>query len=378
MEILEKIEVIAADDFKRLASQADSNKLFPKEILDFFEPEELELIVHELSLKKMLSFEDRAKFFFYAGKYCANVRNYFLVSLGMVGGALTRFASRNQKKQYLKKIYRDKAICSLAISEPSVGSDISSIKTQYQIDTENYLINGKKKWITLGGLSDFFLLAANGIDGLQLFIVDAQTPGISVSEIDDLMCNRGSHICELTLHNVRVPRTNLLGEDVAVSSNALKQILLTGRCIAAVSSVAMAEAALDEAVLYAKRRLQFGKRIFEHQLIKKKLGDSKTAIAAGKALSVESFRTEFNGTGEAVNNAAMAKYFNSNVVERVTNDCLTAVGAISLTEELELSRYSREAKGFQFIEGTSEVLVQLIANGALMGYPKLWKQKDVE
>jgi alkylation response protein AidB-like acyl-CoA dehydrogenase len=140
----------------------------------------------------------------------------------------------------------------------------------------------------------------------------------------------------------------------------------------------MAEAALDEAVLYAKKRLQFGKRIFEHQLIKKKLGDSKTAIAAGKALSVESFRTEFNGTGEAVNNAAMAKYFNSNVVERVTNDCLTAVGAISLTEELELSRYSREAKGFQFIEGTSEVLVQLIANGALMGYPKLWKQKDVE
>jgi alkylation response protein AidB-like acyl-CoA dehydrogenase len=137
LEILEKIEVIAADDFKRLASQADSNKLFPKEILDFFEPEELELIVHELSLKKMLSFEDRAKFFFYAGKYCANVRNYFLVSLGMVGGALTRFASRNQKKQYLKKIYRDKAICSLAISEPSVGSDISSIKTQYQIDTEN-------------------------------------------------------------------------------------------------------------------------------------------------------------------------------------------------------------------------------------------------
>lgn len=372
IEILEKIEFLAESEFKLQAKFADSNNYFPTTVLKKFNADELSLIIDNPSMRKRLSFEERARFYFFAGKYCANIRNYFLVSLGMVAGAITQFGDEYQKEYFLDRILQEGAIASLAITEPKIGSDIANIETSYELRNSSYFINGKKKWITLGGIADFLLVAANGRDGIMFFFVEKDVEGISIRPMEGLLSNKGSYIAEIDFLNVKVPRCHRLGGNEPESRKILSQVMNSGRCIASISAVAMATAAFETTLGYAKERKQFGKRLFEHQLIGKKIADAKTQITTGLLLGKEAFKYEFDNNLNSNSFSAMAKYHNSNLIESITTQCMSIVGANSMSSDFPLERYNREAKGFQFIEGTSEILVQIISSHCLLDRNSTW------
>ena len=159
-------------------------------------------------------------------------------------------------------------IFSLVITEPSAGSNINQIETSYKETHDGFIINGKKKWITLGGIAEKYLLLANGNQGLQLFIIDSKLKGINKTVIKNILTNKASHISNINFKNVKIKKNSLIGENYDVSLKALNYALINGRAIASISAFSMCEAALDETVNYTKKRSQFGKKIWNFQLIR--------------------------------------------------------------------------------------------------------------
>ena len=376
MQLIEKVQKIAANHVSKSARKSDLNQVFPYHILTKFSATDLATFIRGSVESSKLRQSERAELFFHACKYCSNVRNYFLVSLGMVGTGIASFGTKRQKQKFIQNLCENRAIGALAISEARIGSNMAGMEASYKQVGNQFVLNGEKKWITLGDIADFFLIAANGPNGIQLFLVEAGNVGLSTKPITGILSNRGSHIASILLNDVCIPESAVLGENFFSSQRALKQILTTGRLIASIAAVAMAEAAFEEMLKYTKSRQQFGKRLFEHQLIQKRISDCKTQIFAGFSISLNAFNYENSNEVIASSHAAMAKHFNSQLIEDVTKNCLHALGANSISNSFSLERYYREATGFQFIEGTSEILTQLIAKTAILGYPKIWSQEN--
>ncbi len=358
-KLLEKIKNISDDYFKSTASKIDKSKKFPSKVTKIFNKEEINQILGYKNKKKLDAY-DEFKFYYYATKYCSNIRNYFLVSLGMVGSTILKFGSTNQKKKIMNIIYKG-GICSLAITEPDAGSNINQISTTYIKSKNGYILNGKKKWITLGGISKLLLILAKGEQGLQLFIVDTKRKGIKKSEIRNILTNRASHIANFSFNNVKILKSELLGEKNNITQKALNFALINGRAIASASAFAMCTAALEEAIDYSKKRDQFGKKIWNYQLIQKIISDSRINISAGLAFSEKAFKYKKKNTIESENYCNMAKLFASQNVQKICSELLDIFGANGTSNTFNIERYFRESKGFQFIEGTSQILTQLIA-----------------
>ena len=133
--------------------------------------------------KNTFSYNEEFNFYYYATKYCANIRNYFLVSLGMVGSTILKYGTIKQKKLILSHLEKKKFISSLLITEPTAGSNINEIKTNYIKKNGYYILNGKKTWITLGGISNIYLILANGKEGLILFLTESKSKKLKKKNI---------------------------------------------------------------------------------------------------------------------------------------------------------------------------------------------------
>jgi len=368
-KLLEKIKLISSKNFKSLAPKIDFKKKFPKEITKLLDKDEINLLLGYHNNKKLsFNHKEECQFYFHATKYCANIRNYFLVSLGMVGSTIMRYGTSAQKKQFLHSTVNKGGISSLVITEPNAGSNTKEISTKYIKTKNGYLINGKKKWITLGGISDTLLVLANGEQGLLLFIIDSKTKGIKISEMKNILTNRGSHIAEISFDKVRVLDSDLIGNNIEVSSKALNYALANGRVIASISAFSMCLAALEEAIDYTKNREQFGKKIWNYQLIQKILADARVNISAGIAFTENAFQKKRKISIGSMNYCNMSKFFASQNVQQICSDLLDVYGANGTSNEFNIERYFRESKGFQFIEGTSQILTQLIALNSIMGF----------
>ena len=281
-KILEKIKSISFRKFRTLAPKIDKSRKFPKKITKLFNKSEIQqLLGYHQNKKNTLNPKEECEFYFYATKYCANIRNYFLVSLGMVGAAILKYGTNDQKKYFLKKTIGKGCISSLAMTEPNAGSNINEISTKYVKTNNGYIINGNKRWITLGGISEILLVLANGNDGLLLFIIDSNKKGIKKTEMKNILTNKGSHIANITFNKVKVSKSSLIGEKNSISKKALEYALMNGRTIAAISAFSMSSAALEEVVEYAKKREQFGKKIWQYQQIQKIIADARINIDAG-------------------------------------------------------------------------------------------------
>lgn len=368
-KLLKKIKFISNNSFKLLASKIDSSKKFPTEITKLLNKNDIELLLgHNTKKKNSLNYKQECHFYFHATKYCANIRNYFLVSLGMVGSTILKYGTSAQKKKFLSDTVNKKSISSLVITEPNAGSNTKEIATKYIKTKNGYLINGKKKWITLGGISDNLLVLANGEQGLLLFIMDSKTKGIKRSVMKNILTNRGSHVANISFKNVIISKSALIGGNIEVSSKALNYALTNGRAIASISAFSMCQAALEETIAYAKFREQFGKKIWNYQLIQKILADARVNISAGIAFTEKAFRKKREMTIESMNYCNMSKLFASQSVQQICSTLLDVYGANGTSGKFNIERYFRESKGFQFIEGTSQILTQLIALNSIMGF----------
>ncbi len=300
------------------------------------------------------------------GKACCSTRALFTVHGGLVGQAILKFGTEKQKEEWLPKMAKAEKIGAFALSEPLVGSDAKNVTTQYREKGNSYVINGHKKWISFAEIADFFIIIATNENGkVSAFIVDKATPGITIKPIKGLMANRASHIGEILLCNVSIPKENLLGFEGGGFSYVVNHALHEGRFSVAWGGLAVAQEALDAMVTYARNRNQFGTKIYNFQLIKKMVAEATVNITSARLMCEKAALLKLKKGKDEIIVTNMAKYVTSKVAVSVTADALQVHGGNGFSKDFPVARLFREAKIFEVIEGSSQIHEEIIANYGL-------------
>ncbi len=281
----------------------------------------------------------------------------------LVNNALLRWGSDEQKKRYLPRMASD--LCgAYALSEASSGSDAFALQTKAELKGSDYVLNGRKLWITNSKEAGLFVVfatvdAAAGYKGITAFIVEKDFPGFTVGKKEDKLGIRASSTCELILEDCKVPKSNVLGEAGKGYKIAI-ETLNEGRIGIGAQMLGVARGAWEYACKYAQERKQFGKAIAEFQGIQFQIAQMATEIEAVRLMVYNAARLKDAGT-PFVKEAAMAKLFSSQVAERVTSLAIEIYGGYGFTKDYPVEKYWRDAKIGKIYEGTSNMQLATIA-----------------
>ena len=287
----------------------------------------------------------------------------------LVNNAFLRWGSDEQKKRYLPKMTSD-TVGAYALSEAGSGSDAFALQTRAQVEGSDYVLNGRKLWITNGKEAGIFILFASvdpsaGYKGITAFIIEKNLPGFTVGKKEDKLGIRASSTCELLLEDCRVPRANVLGEPGKGYRIAI-ETLNEGRIGIGAQMAGVARGAWEYACHYAQERKQFGKTIADFQGIQFQLAQMATEIEAARLMVYNAARMKDAGMN-FVKEAAMAKLFSSQVAERVTSLAVEIYGGYGFTKDYPVEKYWRDSKIGKIYEGTSNMQLQTIAKLLLTG-----------
>jgi short/branched chain acyl-CoA dehydrogenase len=290
----------------------------------------------------------------------------------IVNNAILRWANADQKQRYLPRLSTD-TIASYALSEAGSGSDAFALATVAVEDGDRFLLTGRKLWITNAGEAGLFLLFANanpsaGYRGITAFLIEREFPGFQVGKKEDKLGLRASSTCELILDNCAVPKSNVLGEAGKGYKIAI-ETLNEGRIAIGAQMIGLARGALDHAVGYAKQRKQFGKTIGEFQGVQFQLAKMAVEVEAARLLVYNAARLRDAGL-PFVTEAAMAKYFSSEIAEKVASKAIEVFGGVGITKEYPVEKLYRDAKIGRIYEGTSNIQLVTIAKQLLGGKGK--------
>jgi alkylation response protein AidB-like acyl-CoA dehydrogenase len=297
-------------------------------------------------------------------KACAGVATtYAANALGAMPIMLS--GSEDQKKRYLPDLADGKKLAAFALTEPDAGSDAGGIRTKAIRDGDAYVLNGTKQWITNGGEARIYTVVAltdpdRGARGASAFIVEDGMPGFSYGKKEDKMGIRASATRELIFEDCRVPASNLISREGMGFMVAMKT-LDNSRPGVAAQAVGIAQGALDEALVYASQRKQFGQRIDSFQAIQFMLADMATSVEAARSLTYSVARMIDSGAKRFEKEAAMAKVFASDVAMRVTTDAVQIFGGYGYMKEYPVEKMMRDAKITQIYEGTNQIQRGVIA-----------------
>jgi alkylation response protein AidB-like acyl-CoA dehydrogenase len=280
----------------------------------------------------------------------------------LVVNAIRRWANEEQKQKWLPKLAADTA-SAYALSEAGSGSDAFALQTRADKVDGGYRLSGRKLWISNAKEAGVFLVFATidpaaGYRGITAFFVEKDTPGFSVGRKEDKMGIRASSTCELVLDGCVVPAANLLGEEGKGYKIAI-ETLNEGRIGIGAQMLGLAEGAWGHAAKYAKERRQFGKPIAEFQAVQFTLAEMATEIEAAKLMVYNAARLKDAGQSY-VREAAMTKYFTSQVAERVASQCVEVFGGNGFVRDYPAEKYYRDAKVGKIYEGTSNMQLMTI------------------
>ena len=283
-------------------------------------------------------------------------------SLGI--GHIYEHGTDEQRKKYLPKLCSGEAYAAWALTEPNAGSDAASGQTTAVLEKDEWVINGTKQFITTGDIADVTTVMAmtdksKGAKGISAIVVEKDTPGFKVGQLEDKLGLRGSHTAELIFEDCRVPKENLLGTKGNGFIGAM-DILDRGRTAIGAMSVGIARASFEDALDYAKQRQQFGRPIGKFQAIQWMLADMATEIDAARLLVFRAADMEDKKI-RFTKEASMAKLFASEMAMRATVKGMQVLGGYGYTREYPLERYYRDIKLCTIGEGTSEVQRMVIA-----------------
>src|SRR5690348_6774810 len=281
----------------------------------------------------------------------------------LVNNALLRWATPEQKKRYLPRMTADTA-GAYALSEAGSGSDAFALQTRAELKGRDYVLNGRKLWITNDMEAGIFILFATvdpaaGYKGITAFIVEKEFPGFTVGKKEDKLGIRASSTCELILEDCRVPGENVLGE-VGKGYKIAIETLNEGRIGIGAQMAGLARGAWEYAAKYAQERKQFGKSISEFQGIQFQLAQMATEIEAARLMVYNAARMKDAGMS-FVKEASMAKLFCSHVAERVTSLAIEIYGGYGFTKDYPVEKYWRDSKIGKIYEGTSNMQLSTIA-----------------
>lgn len=298
---------------------------------------------------------------------CMSVNN------SLVCWGLEKYGTEEQKQRYLVPLAQGKKegalyIGAFLLSEPEAGSDATSQHTMAVDKGDHYVINGTKNWITNGGTASVYLVIAQtdpekGSRGIDVFIVDKNSPGITVGSKENKLGIRGSDTHSIMFQDVKVPKENRIGEEGFGFIFAMKT-LAGGRIGIAAQALGIASGAYERALAYAKERKAFGKEIAQHQAIQFKLADMATRIEAARLLCLRAAWEKDNGI-DYTQSSSMAKVYASETAMWVTTEAVQIHGGYGYVKEYHVERLMRDAKITQIYEGTSEVQRIVIGRGIL-------------
>jgi butyryl-CoA dehydrogenase/short/branched chain acyl-CoA dehydrogenase len=281
--------------------------------------------------------------------------------------ALLRWATPGQKSKYLPRLAGN-MVASYALSEAGSGSDAFAMATRAEDRGDHFLLNGRKLWITNASEAGFFLLFANanpeaGYKGVTAFLVEREFPGFQVGKKEDKLGLRASSTCELMLDNCRVPRENVLG-DVGKGYKVAMETLNEGRIAIGAQMIGLARGALEHAIAYARERKQFGKVISEFQGVQFDLAKMAIQVEAARLLVYNAARLRDAGR-PFLTEAAMAKYYSSEIAEQVASKAIEIHGGVGVTKDYPVEKLYRDAKIGRIYEGTSNIQLMTIAKKLL-------------
>jgi butyryl-CoA dehydrogenase/short/branched chain acyl-CoA dehydrogenase len=287
----------------------------------------------------------------------------------LVNNAFLRWGNPEQKKRYLPKMASD-TVGAYALSEAGSGSDAFALQTRAELKGSDYVLNGRKLWITNAKEAGIFVLFATldpsaGYKGITAFVIEKDFPGFSVGKKEDKLGIRASSTCELILEDCKVPKENVLGEPGKGYKIAI-ETLNEGRIGIGAQMVGLARGAWEFAAKYSQERKQFGKPIAENQGIQFQIAQMATEIEAARLMVYNAARMKDAGVN-FVKEAAMTKLFASQVAERVTSLAIEIYGGYGFTKDYPVEKYWRDAKIGKIYEGTSNMQLATIAKLLLGG-----------
>jgi len=286
-----------------------------------------------------------------------------------------RWGSEDLRQRYLPRLTSGEMIGAYAITEPAAGSDVSAMTTSAVRDGDSYVINGSKIFISTGDRAGIIVVVARTDPaekkkGLSAFAVEPGFDGFSIGKVEHKMGMKASTTVELVFEDCRVPEANIIGEEGMGMQIALGS-LDGGRIGIAAQSLGIAQTALDEAVLFAREREQFGSRLIDFQATQCKIADMATDIEASRLVGYRAARLRDEGR-PCSKESSMAKLFASRAANRVAYDSLQIHGGVGYTEEFKIERFFRDARVTEIYEGTSEIQQIVIARNVLEEYDRMF------
>jgi len=306
-------------------------------------------------------------------KIDASVSVCMSVNNSLVCWGLDTYGSHEQKEKYLTPLARGSKdgelyIGAFLLSEPEAGSDATSQRTTAEDRGDHYLLNGTKNWITNGNSASVYLVIAQtdpakGHHGINVLIVEKNSPGVVVGAKENKLGIRGSDTHSILFNDVKVPKENRIGEDGFGFKFAMK-VLAGGRIGIASQALGIASGAYELALNYSKERKAFGKEIMQHQAIQFKLADMATRIEASRLLCLRAAWEKDQHQDFALS-SSMAKVFSSETAMWTTTEAVQVHGGYGYVKEYHVERLMRDAKITQIYEGTSEVQRIVISRSIL-------------
>ncbi|MCL6753068.1 acyl-CoA dehydrogenase family protein [Nostoc sp. CCCryo 231-06] len=301
------------------------------------------------------------------GRGCSSVRSLLTVH-NMVAHALCKWGNKSQKQYWLPKFASGETIAAFALSEPNVGSDAKSVETTSTLVGDVYVLNGQKKWITYGQIADVFLVFAKCEGKPTAFLVEKNSPGLSVKPMSGILGVRASMSAELHFDNCQVSLENLVGKLGFGFSYIAATALDYGRYSVASGCVGIAQACLEACIKYTNERKQFGVYLKEHQLIRQMISQMITNVKAARLLCYQAGYLKDINDPNSIIETSIAKYFASTVASKIANDAVQIHGGNGCSSEYPVERYLRDSKIMEIIEGSTQIQEITIADSGYQDY----------
>ena len=290
------------------------------------------------------------------------------VNNSLVCYGIEKYGTEAQKEKYLKPLARGEKIGAFLLSEPEAGSDATHQRTTAEDKGDHYLLNGTKNWITNANSGSIYIVVAQTHPekkhkGINVFIVEKDSPGISLGQHEDKMGMRSSDTHSVMFTDVKVPKENRIGEDGFGFKFAMKT-LEGGRIGIASQALGIASGAFDRSVNYANERKAFGTELANHQAIAFKISDMAVKIEAARNFCLKAAWLKDQGKPFGVA-SAMAKQYAADIAMEVTTEAVQIHGGYGYVKEYHVERLMREAKLTQIYEGTSEIQKIVISRSVL-------------
>jgi alkylation response protein AidB-like acyl-CoA dehydrogenase len=362
--IKETARKIAEEKIKPVRAELDEKEIFPRELLTIIAQADLfGVSIPEAyggfgggSFENCLAVEELSR-------GCLGVSTSFAAS-GLGAYPILLYAHEEQKRKYLPDIASGRKLAAFALTESTAGSDAGGIMTTAERDGDVYILNGTKQWITNAGEADIYSVIAitdrsKGPRGASAFILEKGDPGFTFGKRESKMGIRASATGELIFHQCRIPKDRIIAREGMGFIVAMKTFDQSRPGVGA-QAVGLAQAALEEAVAFARTRIQFGKPIITFQAVQHMLADMATLTEAARALVYSAARFIDSGAKDVSKASAMAKVFASDVAMKVTTDAVQILGGSGYMRDYPVEKMMRDAKILQIYEGTNQIQRNII------------------